>query len=236
MSSSILAAGVCNCEPRLVSCFNTNNFGPNLNSSIQYLLDEARDGDKSAINMLMDCKRNYLRHVVQSRLDRKIRRRIDVSDVVQEILFFASRRLQKYLDKPDLPFEHWLKGIAKDRVVEAYRQHKHAQRRSVSREQTTNQGEHSQSQLINQLPETNLTPATFAIKREVTQSVERALFSLNPCDRDVVVMRHFQYLTNQEIAAKLNVSNAAASVRYVRALKRLRDCLKTQEQNNDEGW
>ena len=101
----------------------------------QELIAQAKDGDESAVNQLMDRHRNSLRQLVRMRLDHKIQNRIDVSDVVQDVLIEANRRLQRYLADPMMPFHLWLRQIAKDRIIDAHRRHRVSAKRSVDREQ-----------------------------------------------------------------------------------------------------
>ena len=102
---------------------------------IKPLLNQAKGGDESAVNALMDQHRNSLRQLIRMRLDQKIQRRIDVSDVVQDVLVEANRRLQRYLSDPIMPFHLWLRQIAKDRIIDAHRRHRVSAKRSVDREQ-----------------------------------------------------------------------------------------------------
>jgi len=102
---------------------------------IKPLLSQAKGGDESAVNALMDQHRNSLRQLIRMRLDQKIQRRIDVSDVVQDVLVEANRRLQRYLNDPIMPFHLWLRQIAKDRIIDAHRRHRVSAKRSVDREQ-----------------------------------------------------------------------------------------------------
>ena len=99
------------------------------------LLDGARKGDASAVDRLLDRHRDALRRMVRLRLDQKIRRRVDVSDVVQDVLIEANRRLQDYLNNPAMPFHLWLRHIARDRIIDAHRRHHGAAKRNVDREQ-----------------------------------------------------------------------------------------------------
>ena len=85
------------------------------------LLEQAKQGDDDAINALIDRHRNALRHLVRMRLDRKIQRRVDVSDVVQDVLVEANRRLKNYLDNPAMPFHLWIRHIARDSIIDAHR-------------------------------------------------------------------------------------------------------------------
>src|SRR5829696_4241726 len=100
----------------------------------QQLLNDAKGGDADAVNRLMDRHRESLRRMVQLRLDQKIQRRVDVSDVVQDVFVEASRRLRDYLKNPSMPFHLWLRHIAQDRIIDAHRRHRVSAKRSVERE------------------------------------------------------------------------------------------------------
>ena len=101
----------------------------------EILLKQAIGGDDSAVNQLMDRHRNSLRQLIRMRLDQKIQKRIDVSDVLQDVLIEANRRLTRYLNDPIMPFHLWLRQIARDRIIDAHRRHRVSAKRSVDREQ-----------------------------------------------------------------------------------------------------
>src|SRR5689334_7325875 len=102
----------------------------------QELLRDARQGDAAAIDDLMERHRDALRRLVQMRLDRKIQTRVDVSDVIQDVLIEANRRLPDYLAHPAMGFHLWLRQIARDRIIDAHRRHRVSARRSVDRERS----------------------------------------------------------------------------------------------------
>src|ERR1700680_1915246 len=104
----------------------------------QQLLDQARGGDGQAVDALLARHREAVRRMIELRLDPAIIQRVDASDVVQEVLLEASRRLQDYLQKPAMPFHLWLRHIAKDHIIDAHRHERLAQRRSIDREQSLN--------------------------------------------------------------------------------------------------
>src|SRR4029079_5549314 len=99
------------------------------------LLDAARDGEPGAVDKLLGEFREPLRRVIGLRLDPAIARRVDASDIVQDVLLEANQRLVEYLKKPDMPFHLWLRHLAQDRIIDTHRRHRLAQRRSVDREQ-----------------------------------------------------------------------------------------------------
>jgi RNA polymerase sigma-70 factor (ECF subfamily) len=190
----------------------------------EQLIAQAQDGDVSAINQLMDRHRNSLRQLVRLRLDKKIQKRIDVSDIVQDVLVEANRRLVRYLADPVMPFHLWLRQIAKDRIIDAHRRHRVSAKRSVDREQQLASPRHDQSsvQLAALLGDTRLTPAAAAMQAEMARKVESAIGLLEEKDCEIIVMRHYEHLTNQEIGQLLKLTEPAASMRYLRAIRRLK--------------
>src|SRR6516225_9768445 len=101
----------------------------------QELLDQARRGEAAAVERLLSAHRDPLRRLIDLRLDPAIAARVDASDIVQDVLLEASRRLEDYLRDPGMPFHLWLRHIAKDHIIDAHRRHRKAQRRSLDREQ-----------------------------------------------------------------------------------------------------
>ncbi len=101
----------------------------------QQLLNAARDGDASAAGQLLNRHRDALRRMVDMRLDRRIQQRVDASDIVQEVMIEANRRLRTYLEDPAMPFHLWLRQMARDRIIDAHRRHRASGKRSVDREQ-----------------------------------------------------------------------------------------------------
>ncbi len=189
------------------------------------LLVQAKEGNQSAVNELMDQHRNSLRQLIRMRLDQKIQRRIDVSDVVQDVLVEANRRLQRYLNDPIMPFHLWLRQIAKDRIIDAHRRHRVSAKRSVDREQqlAPPRGyDQSSVHLASLLGDDQLTPAAAAVQQELAQKVEEAIAQLEERDCEIIVMRHYEHLSNQEIGEVLNLTEPAASMRYLRAIRRLK--------------
>ncbi|MBL6724448.1 MAG: RNA polymerase factor sigma-70, partial [Rubripirellula sp.] len=100
----------------------------------QTLLDAARNGDDQAVNRLLEEHRGPVRRLVEMRLDRKVQQRIDVSDVVQDVLVEASGRLNKYLNDPVMAFHLWMRQIAWDRIIDTYRRHRVSAKRNMDRE------------------------------------------------------------------------------------------------------
>ena len=192
------------------------------------LLQGARDGNSQATNDLFDRHRSALRRLVQMRLDRRVQQRVDVSDVVQDVLTEASTRLTDYLANPSMSFHLWLRQIAWDHMIDTYRRHRGSAKRSMDREQSIVgpvADDRSTMEMIVQLQDPELTPAAAAIQSEMTKRVEATIDQLDANDHEIILMRHFEYLSNQEVAEVLGLQPAAASMRYLRAVRRLRELL-----------
>lgn len=196
----------------------------------QELVLAAAAGDTSATNALLERHRAALRRLVHFRLDRRITGRVDASDVVQDVLLEANKRLQDYITDPKLPFHLWLRQLAQDRMIDLHRRH-HAQRRTVDREQPLQGkfGDRSSLDLAAQLPDQELTPAAASIRKELEQRFLDALDQLQEVDREIIVMRHVEHLGNGEVAAALQLSEAAAGMRYLRAIRRLKSVLMDKQ-------
>jgi RNA polymerase sigma-70 factor (ECF subfamily) len=194
----------------------------------QELLASAKDGNEEAIGKLLNRHRQALRRLIQLRLDKKIQRRVDVSDIVQDVLIEANRRLVAYLKDPKMPFHLWLRHMARDRIIDAHRRHRVSAKRSVDREKSLaspSTVDRSTMELAAQLCDPAITPAAAATMQELARRFEAAIDELEDRDREVLMMRHFEHLTNQDVAQSLGLTEPAASMRYLRALRRLRTLL-----------
>jgi len=192
----------------------------------QELLERARQGEAAAVNDLLARHRQPVERMIGLRLDRAIAPRVDASDIVQEVLLEASQRLGDYLRQPGLPFHLWLRHIARDHIIDAHRRHRKAQRRSVDREQHIQAAaDQSSFELASAFVDQQLTPATEALRREMASRFQAVLASLGEEDREVLLMRHFEQLSNQEVAQALGLSEPAAAMRHLRALRRLKALL-----------
>lgn len=199
-----------------------------IDDQTETLLDGARAGDSDAVNKLLEKHRRSVRRLVEMRLDRKVQQRVDVSDVVQDVMVEASGRLEKYLDDPVMAFHLWIRQIAWDRIIDTYRRHRVSAKRNMDREQpiaVPAGSDQSTMELAVQLRDPALTPAAAATQREIARKVEGVIELLNEQDREIILMRHYEHLSNLEIAEVLKLNPPAASMRYLRALRRLRQLL-----------
>jgi RNA polymerase sigma-70 factor (ECF subfamily) len=194
----------------------------------QELLKLAADGDEKAASQLLERHRDPLRRAIQLRLDPALEKRLDASDIVQDVLFEASRRLSEYLKNPSLPFHLWLRQISRDRIVDAHRRHRVAERRAIDRERPIDMAaffDRSSIELAAELRDRELTPAAAAIREELTRRFHAMLQQMEDDDRELLMMRYFEQLSNSEVASALGLSEAAAGMRHLRALRRLRELL-----------
>ncbi len=201
------------------------------------MIEQAKTGAPGALDQLLAEFREPLRRVIGLRLDPVLSRRIDASDIVQDVLLEANQRLNDYLRNPTMPFHLWLRHLAQDRIIDTHRRHRQAQRRSVDREQPIDRPawvDASSIQLVAQLVDTEQTPASAAIQQELQRRLESALTQLNEDDRDIILMRHHEQLSNQDVAAALGLNEAAASMRYLRALRKLRAILLPEQTSESE--
>jgi RNA polymerase sigma-70 factor (ECF subfamily) len=201
----------------------------------QTLLANARRGDDAAVGTLLERHREPLRRLVRLRLDRRLAARIDASDVVQDVLLEASRRLSDYLRDPAMPFHLWLRSMARDRIIDMHRRHRAAEKRSVEKERPLHAafGDRSSLELAGALKDPELTPAAATLKKELEARFLAALDELGEDDRDILLMRHFEGLGNGEAADALGLSPAAAGMRHLRALRRLREILEGDEPSDE---
>jgi RNA polymerase sigma-70 factor, ECF subfamily len=189
------------------------------------LLDRSAAGDGHARAQLLDRHRRRLRRMVVVRMDARVAARVDPSDVVQEALADAARKLEDYLRDRPLPFYPWLRRLAWERLLQQHRRHLHARRRSVSREEPPALPEGSVIELAERLFARGSSPSRRARLSELRDQVRRALAALPDRDREVLVLRYLEGLRTAEAAAVLGITEGAVKVRHVRAIERLRALL-----------
>src|SRR5262249_42447665 len=146
---------------------------PNQEETVE-LLNSAQQGDQDAVNRLLQRHRDSLDRMVRCRLNPGVAGRVDASDIVQEALMVASRRLAEYLKKPGAPFHAWLRQLARDRLVDAYRREL-ADKRDVAREQNLAASERSSLNPLAQICDGQLTPAAMLLRKEFAQRFHQAV-------------------------------------------------------------
>jgi RNA polymerase sigma-70 factor (ECF subfamily) len=192
------------------------------------LLRRAGEGDQQALGELFFRHRPRLRRMVQLRLDRRLQGRIDPSDVLQEAYLEYSRSLAEYQRHPEVPFFLWLRFLTGRKLQALHRHHLGTHLRDAGREVSLHRGALPQASSVSlaaQLLGRCTTPSQEAVRAELQIRVQEALNSMDQIDREVLALRHFEQLSNSETAQELGLSEAAASNRFVRALKRLKTIL-----------
>jgi RNA polymerase sigma-70 factor (ECF subfamily) len=192
----------------------------------EQLLARVADGDDGARGELLQRHRQRLRGMIALRFDRRLRPRVDPSDVLQEALAEAAVRLEEYIRKRPLPFYPWLRQLAWEKLVHAHRRHIGAGKRSVRREEAALPlPDESAAQLAHRLASRGSSPSDRLDHDEMRHRVEAALARLSERDREVLVLRYLEHLSTREIAAVLGLAEAGVKTRQLRALQRLRDLL-----------
>jgi RNA polymerase sigma-70 factor (ECF subfamily) len=191
------------------------------------LLRRAEGGDPAARDELLRRHRPRLRQLVALRLDRRLAARIDPSDVVQEALAEAARKLAAYLRQRPLPFYPWLRRLALERVNRLYREHVRAGKRSVLREECAfgPLPDESALELIDRLRRSGSSVGSRLRREELRAYLQAALDRLTPADREVLVLRHVEQMDTGEVAAVLGITESAVKMRHLRAVDRLRTFL-----------
>jgi RNA polymerase sigma-70 factor (ECF subfamily) len=192
------------------------------------LMRRAGQGDAQVLGQLLETHRKRLRRMVRLRLDPRLQGRIDPSDVIQETYLEAAERLAEYLRDPKMPFFLWLRFLTGQKLLELRRRHLGTKARDAARELSIYQGampEASSACLAAQLLGKRTAPLEAAIRAEMKLRLQEALNGMEPMDREVLALRHFEQFNNVETAQILGISESGASSRYVRALRRLKNIL-----------
>jgi RNA polymerase sigma-70 factor (ECF subfamily) len=192
------------------------------------LLRRATAGDSQALAELFVHYRERLRQVVRLRLDRRLHGRLDPSDVLQEAYLDLARRFPEYAANPSLPFYLWLRALTGQKLIDVHRRHLGAKMRDAGQEVSLYRGalpQASSASLAQQLLGRLTSPSVAAVRAETQIRVQEALNSMDAIDREVLTLRHFEMLSNDDTARVLGISRKAASKRYIRALERLQEIL-----------
>ena len=187
-----------------------------------------REGDEEAFVDLFARYRGRLKQMLEYRMDHRLRGREDASDVLQEAYIDARMRLPHFMKKPQLSFYIWLRQVTTQRLIDVHRRHLNAEMRDVKQEVSIHRplATATSMSMASLLVAHWASPSQAAMRDELIAMVESALEKMDPIDREILALRHFEELRNGEVAEVLGLKEAAASNRYVRALSRLRDALE----------
>lgn len=182
-------------------------------------------GDRDALAELFAQHRDRLWRMVNFRIDPRLHGRVDADDVLQEAYLSAAQRIDSFLQDASRSVFVWLRLIVSQTLIDVHRRHLGVKKRDARRDVSIHGGWDSAStsyslsfHLLGHLT----SPSSAAIRAELAQQLDAALETLSDLDREVLAMRHFEELSNQETAQVLGISEQAASIRYVRALGRLK--------------
>jgi RNA polymerase sigma-70 factor, ECF subfamily len=193
-------------------------------------LARLKDGGEAAFADLFAQYEDRLHKVVRFRLDQRLWGRVDPADIIQEAYLETSRRWADYLRDPKVPVFIWLRRMTEQVLINVHRHHLGARRRNAGLEVSLDQRDGTvitSVSLAARLVADLTSPSQAAIRDEMLHQLRQAFDSMDPLDREVLALRHFEELTNNEVAEVLGLQKAAASNRYVRALKRLKQILSS---------
>lgn len=196
-------------------------------SSSPTLEARLRAGEPDAAGELFEQYRDRLKKMVRLRLDRRLQGRLDASDVLQEAFLDVQKKALDFAQK-EMPAYLWLRLVVAERLVALHRHHLGVEMRDAGREVSLCHGglpAASTHSLANLLLGRLTSPTQAAIRAERQLRLQDALNQMDPLDREILALRHFEELSNGEAAAVLDLSKTATSNRYVRALKRLKNIL-----------
>ena len=192
------------------------------------VLRRAAAGDQHALGELWDRYRERLKRMVRLRLDRRLQGRLDPSDVLQEAFLDFARRAGEFAENPEVSFFLWLRTLTGQRLQMLHRQHLGAKMRDAAREISLHRGPMPQATSVSLAAQLlgHFTSASAMVARaEMQILLQEALNGMDPIDREILALRHFEELSNAEVAEVLGIQVKAASIRYVRALGRLKAIL-----------
>ena len=189
-------------------------------------LARASQGDPDARAQLLEQHRDRLKRMVSLRLDRRLLKRVDPSYIIQEALMQANHKLDEYLRERPIPFYPWLRQLAWDQLVTAYRRHLVAHRRSASREDyVPDLSDESVAELATFLCDLSEEPLRKLLRAEAQGRLHNALGQLTEQYREILVLRYLEQLSTSETATVLNLGQSAVKMRHMRAIKRLKELL-----------
>jgi RNA polymerase sigma-70 factor (ECF subfamily) len=193
------------------------------------LVNRVIRGDTDALSELFAIHRPRLWRMVNFRIDARLKGRIDADDILQEAWMRAIDRIDSFLRDASRSTFIWFRMIVTQTMVDLHRRHVGAQKRSAAKEHSIHGGWSSDStsvSLARHLLGHLSSPSAAVMRAELSSQLETALSTMSDIDREVLALRHFEELSNSETALVLEMSEQAASARYVRALARLRHVLE----------
>lgn len=196
----------------------------------------ALEGDPEAVAHLLEDFRTRIARMLTVRMDPRLRGRLDASDVIQDTFIEVQQRIEDYRRRRDMPFFLWVRFLAGQKLAQMHRRHLGAGQRDARRELPDvlrKMPGATTATLAGALMASGVTPSEVAMKMEEEQRLVQVLDDLRELDREVLALRHFEGLSNLEVAQLLGIEPSAASRRYVRALARLQERLRLAQVERD---
>ena len=194
--------------------------------TIENLIAQGRQGNELALAELFEHFQPRLQRMVELRLDARLKGRIDAADVLQETFLDVVKGIDDYAQHEDFPFFLWLRLMTGRRLMNVHRAHLAAQKRSAARERQRGNIPGATSMSLADLFARSTTSVSKKVERaELREKIEQSIEAMDPLDREILTLRHFEELSNSEVARELDLSKSAASNRYIRALTRLREIM-----------
>ena len=217
-------------DPQHPSPEDEGDAGGPESTRVQELVNRVIRQDRDALAELFSHYRPRLWRLVAFRLHPQLQGRIDADDVLQDAWLRSVDRIGSFLkDAAAISPFLWFRTIVSQTLVDLHRFHLGAQKRSAAREFSINRGwasESTSSAMSFHLQQPAKSPSSTLGRAEQAQQLEVALQGMNENDREVLALRHFEELSNNETARVLNMTEQAASARYIRALARLKQILE----------
>jgi len=192
------------------------------------LIARLKEGHHDLLGELFSCEYPRLWKMVNVRLDPRLRSRVDADDILQEAYLAAEARLSHFQENTSTSFFIWLRLVVSQTLIDVHRRHLNVKKRDAARDVSIDANHNFQAtsaMLARQLLGRGTSPSGAAIREEASQQLKQSLDAMHPIDREVLILRHFEELTNHEVAESLGIEEKAASVRYIRAVRRLREIL-----------
>lgn len=194
------------------------------------LVEQLRSGDEAALGKLFTEYGPRLRRMIAFRMDKRLQRRVDVDDVLQESWIGIAQRLPHFLNQPEEASCYvWMRLVTDQVMMDIYRRHLGTQARDAGRDFSFDQirgGQRTSQSIADFFLAGNTTPTKAVVRAEAAERIRAAVADMDPTDQEVLALRHFEELSNAEVAETLQISSSAASTRYIRALKKLQETMK----------
>ncbi len=197
------------------------------------LRQRLRDEGDAALAEAFSQNRTSFRNMLLFRMDRRLTGRVDPEDILQEAFLAAKDRLPHFLDNEKFTLFAWLRMIVVQALLDVHRRHLSAEKRSASREIKLGGGavrypQSTSLSIAGQIAAAQPSPSGIAVRDETLVILERTIAGLPEQDQEIIAMRHFENLSNKQVAEVLRLTPTAASNRYVRALQRLKELLRRE--------